>query len=79
MFTPYGSTKNLRQIQLRDSHVKFTGKNKLNLSHEQVNYMAWLDKNNKTVDSNIKQKISLSVSSQQASKHLASHYLFSYF
>ena len=58
MFTPYGSTKNLRQIQLRDSHVKFSGKNKVNLSHEQVNYMAWFEKNNKTVYSNIKQKIS---------------------
>ena len=34
MFTPYGFIKNLGQIHLRDSHVKFTGKNK-------VGYTTW--------------------------------------
>ena len=27
--TPYGFVKNLQQIHLRDSHMKFTGKNKV--------------------------------------------------
>ena len=29
MFTRYGFTKNLGQIHLRDSHIKFIGKNKV--------------------------------------------------
>ena len=29
IFTPYGFIKNLRLIHARDSHVKFTGKNKV--------------------------------------------------
>ena len=35
IFTPYGSINNLRQIQLSDSHTKFTGKNKVSntMSH----------------------------------------------
>ena len=76
MFTPYVFTKNLEQIHLRDSHVKFTGKNKFNMSHEQVNYLPWLFKNDKTVYSDTKRKISLPVSGEQASKNLASGYPF---
>ena len=79
MFIPYVFTKNLGQIHLRDSHVKFTGKNKFNMSHEQVNYLAWLAKNDKTVCSDTKRKISLSVSGEQASKNLGSGYPFSDF
>ena len=35
MFGPYGFIKNLQYIQLRDSHMKFIGKIKSVIPHEQ--------------------------------------------
>ena len=75
---PYGFIKNLRQIQLRNSHMKFTGKKKSAIPHEQ-NYATWFVKSDIIVFSKLTRKISLSVSGEQASKHLASSFLFSDF
>ena len=43
---PYDFIKNLRQIHLRERHVKITGKIKSAIPHKQ-NYAAWLVKNGK--------------------------------
>ena len=53
IFTPYGLIKNIWRIHLRESHVKFMGKNK-------VGKMTWLVKNGKSVFSKLMWKISLS-------------------
>ena len=67
IFTPYGFMKDLRQIHQRDSHMKFTGKNKVgNTTWAKLH--AWLVKNSKTVFSKLTQKIYLSVSSEKASR-----------
>ena len=63
MLTPYGFIKNLRQIHLKDSHMKFMRKNKA-IPYEQNN-AAWLVK--KTAFSKLT-KISLSVSGKQTSR-----------
>ena len=63
---PYSFIKNLWQIHLTDSHMKFTGK--INSAIPQQNYMAWLVKNGKTVFSKFTWKISLSVSGEQVSR-----------
>ena len=48
IFTPYGFIKNFWPIHLRESHVKFMGKNKVgNRIPREQNYAAWLVKNGK--------------------------------
>ena len=76
IFTPYSFIKNLQHTQLRDSHMKFTKKNKVG-NTTWAKYAAWLVKNGKIVFSKLTRKISLSV--YQASKHLASSFPFSDF
>ena len=44
------------QIHSRDSHVKFTGKNKVGNTREQ-NYAVWFVKNDKTVFNKLMRKI----------------------
>ena len=56
-------SKNLRQIHLRDSHAKFTGKIKLAIPCEQ-NYPCSLVKNSKTGFSKPTQKFFLLVSGE---------------
>ena len=65
MFTPYGFIKNLWQIHLKDSHMKFMRKNKA-IPCEQNN-ATWLVKNCKTAFSKLT-KISLPVSGKQMSR-----------
>ena len=65
----------------RDTHVEFTGKNKLAVPREQ-NYAAWLVKNGKTVFSKLTHIISLLVSGEQASRQAGKQVLalqFSFF
>ena len=78
MFTIYVFMRNLWQIHLKDSHVKFTGKNK-------VSNTTWAKLRgliSKTVFSKLKWKIflfSIRQADKQVSKHLASSFPFSDF
>ena len=76
MFTPYGFIKSLpwSEIATWNSWEKL----KSAISREQ-NCTAWLVVNGKTVFSKLTQKISLSVSCKQVSKHLPSSFPFSDF
>ena len=76
MFTSLWFHQKSLAIHLRDSHVKFKEKIKSAIPREQ-NCVTLLVKNGKTVFSKLTQKISLLVSGEQASKHLASSFPFS--
>ena len=78
ILTVYTFIKNLWQIQLRDSHMKFTGKNKVgNIMWEKLHSL--IGQKGKTVFRKLMWKIPLSISGEQASKHLASSFLFADF
>ena len=65
--TPYGLIKNLWQIHSRDSHVEFTGKNKVG-NTTWVKLRGLIGQKRKTVFSKFTRKVSLSVSGKQASR-----------
>ena len=81
MFTPYGFIKNLQQIHVRDSHMKFTGKNKVgNTTWAKLCSLIgqkWQNSFQYTHAENLFANISQA--GEQASQHLASSLPFSHF
>ena len=75
---PLWFIKNLWQIHLRVSHMKFRGKNKVSniMWAKLCGLIGWKHQN--SFQYKLMQKISLSVSSKQASKHLVSSFPFSF-